>query len=461
MTFVRCKLTFAVSLPTFALSVMVAAISFAGDATPTSPDKQREVANSLIKLELDWANSVEQNDVESIGRYLHPDFTFTSPTGIIANRKDHLKDFRDGNSRFTLVALSEVKVRVYGQTAVATSRPTINGTVKVGDKVISLRFQGARWTDSLVLQNGPWTCVARQQSNIPPPATKTNIALEELLKEKVEREGSQAHGDGTGVCPGGQHAAAQPSWAGRRVHLGGSDRIPNRGRQTDDLPEGRRVLRAARGKHLISRNASQIMPARFLAYFLTPTDEPLSIPEPSVRPTTAPDYDTKGHLKLPIDFRTWVFVGSNIGLQYRKDAVEATSRENERHHGATIGDFHNVYINPEAYDHYLTTGKFPEKTVLVMDVFEAKEKESTNIVSGGYFPGVQRGVEVAVKNSNRPDGSATDWAYYAFPDPARPVPTKAFPDTECYRCHKQHADDDNVWVRFYPLLRKDKAVGDK
>jgi hypothetical protein len=89
--------------------------------------------------------------------------------------------------------------------------------------------------------------------------------------------------------------------------------------------------------------------------------------------------------------------------------------------------------------------------MLVMDVYEAKEKEPKDIVSKGLFSGNQLHIEIAVKNSNRPDGSKTNWAYYAFP--ANQATAKAFPDSACYQCHLKHAEDDNVWVQFYPILR--------
>ncbi len=173
------------------------------------------------------------------------------------------------------------------------------------------------------------------------------------------------------------------------------------------------------------------------------------------RPNLAePQYNEKGELKRPADYRAWVFVGSNLGLQYRKERPETTDPQKERRKEEESGGFHNVYINAEAYEHYKRTGKFPEKTMLVMDVYEAKEKEPKNIVSKGFFPGNQLHFEVAVKNSMRPDGSKTDWAYYAFPP--NQATAKAFPDSACYQCHLKHADDDNVWVQFYPTLRMHK-----
>lgn len=174
-------------------------------------------------------------------------------------------------------------------------------------------------------------------------------------------------------------------------------------------------------------------------------------PAPQVR-FTDPQYDAKGDLKRPADFRTWVFVGATIGLRYHKDLPDTTPREQDYAKKAEPGEFHNVYIRPEAYEHYLKTGKFPDLTVLVMDVYEAKERDAKGIVSKGLFPGAERRFEVAVKNSKRPDGSKTDWAYYAFDKPTKAT-ASAFRDAACYDCHLKHADVDNVWVQFYPALR--------
>lgn len=191
-----------------------------------------------------------------------------------------------------------------------------------------------------------------------------------------------------------------------------------------------------------------------------PKDDPVRKPEGVQRQSTAPEYDADGKLKLPTDFKTWIFVGSNIGLDYRPDVAVDTPREQKPYKNERVGDFHNVYINPEAYRHYLETGKFPDKTVLVMDVYKAEDKEPRNIVQGGHFSGANRSVEVAVKNSQRPDGSKTEWAYYAFLNPKKPTPAKAFKDASCFDCHKKHASDDNVWVQFYPILR-DLERGEK
>ena len=43
--------------------------------------------------------------------------------------------------------------------------------------------------------------------------------------------------------------------------------------------------------------------------------------------------------------------------------------------------FHNVYIDRAAYEHYNRTGSFPDKTVLVLELFFESRRKSTEISS--------------------------------------------------------------------------------
>lgn len=153
-------------------------------------------------------------------------------------------------------------------------------------------------------------------------------------------------------------------------------------------------------------------------------------------------------------FETWVFVGSNLGLSYTPEAAAAASAPPPR---VPRQQFHNVSINKAAYDYFLANGSFPEKTVLVMQVFEAADKEPKNVLANGFFNGRRVGLEVAVKNRSRPDGKTTSWAYYNFTDQSDRskvlASATAFPDAACANCHQRHAGIDNVWVQFYPVLR--------
>jgi hypothetical protein len=177
---------------------------------------------------------------------------------------------------------------------------------------------------------------------------------------------------------------------------------------------------------------------------------------PSARSQSSdePRYAPGGDLLLPNGFDTWVFVGSNLGLSYTPDAAAAASAPPRR---APRQEFHNVSINKAAYDYFSANGRFPERTILVMQVFEAADKEPGSVLASGVFNGRRVGLEVAVKNTSRPDGKMTPWAYYNFTDPSdrskELASATAFPDQACANCHALHASIDNVWVQFYPALR--------
>jgi hypothetical protein len=154
--------------------------------------------------------------------------------------------------------------------------------------------------------------------------------------------------------------------------------------------------------------------------------------------SAGPRYDSSGALLRPENFETWVFVGSSTGLTYEPGMQDK---------GA--GEFHDVYIRPEAYREYQRTGKFPEKTMLVLALYPPDEKVSP--AQGGYFEGDLEGMAVAVKDHSH---FAEGWAYFNFgQEPNLKAKVTANPKNTCYACHSQHAADDNVFVQFYPILR--------
>ncbi len=171
-------------------------------------------------------------------------------------------------------------------------------------------------------------------------------------------------------------------------------------------------------------------------------------------------YNAQGELVRPDGYRSWVFVGADLGLDYsqRNDqSLDYPAKKDDKAEERL--PFHNVYIDRAAYEHFARTGEFPDKTVLVLELFESRWKEPRNVVTRGQYEGNRVALEVAVKDRGRPDGSRTPWAYYDFT--GKPGPegrgvresAKARPDGSCYDCHKKHADLDNVWVQFYPTLR--------
>jgi hypothetical protein len=108
--------------------------------------------------------------------------------------------------------------------------------------------------------------------------------------------------------------------------------------------------------------------------------------------------------------------------------------------------FDNVFVSPSAHQAFLRTGRWPDKTVLVLEVRKSESKGSIN--QGGHFQGEIIAVEVEVKDESR---FPNKWAFFGFGKTA--TTGKLFPSTaSCYDCHPKSGAVDQTFVQFYPTL---------
>ncbi|MBM3835233.1 MAG: cytochrome P460 [Verrucomicrobia bacterium] len=152
-------------------------------------------------------------------------------------------------------------------------------------------------------------------------------------------------------------------------------------------------------------------------------------------------FESTNVLSRPEGYREWIFVGSSKGLRYEENIDKAGYPKTEK--------FNNVYLNPAAYREYAKTGKFPEGTVLVLEIFSAETKAEPGLQ--GSYPKERVALEAAVKDSKRfPEG----WAYFSFTGKNIEIKDRAEPRPKesCYACHRTKAADDNVFTQFYPVL---------
>ena len=151
-----------------------------------------------------------------------------------------------------------------------------------------------------------------------------------------------------------------------------------------------------------------------------------------------PRFAGGNQLVRPEGYRQWVFVGSSLGMSYNEGQA------------GDAPEFHNVYIQPEAYRQFAETGKFPDQTVLIMEVLSAGGNASIN--KRGHFEDRFIGIEAAIKDEKR---FPEKWAYFDFIGASGQALARAkpFPKEACWQCHNQHGAADNVFVQFYPVLR--------
>jgi len=147
-----------------------------------------------------------------------------------------------------------------------------------------------------------------------------------------------------------------------------------------------------------------------------------------------------GQLRRPEGWEAWVLAGTSMGLTYDEPG-EAAANE-------PPGSFLNVYIQPWAYERFMTDGAFPEGTMFILAGSEPVRKAEP--ARGGFYQGDLHLMEVHLK---REGIDPTGWAFFGYgadTEAAAPIPGSA----SCYQCHSEHADFDNVFVQFYPRMRE-------
>jgi Cytochrome P460 len=157
-------------------------------------------------------------------------------------------------------------------------------------------------------------------------------------------------------------------------------------------------------------------------------------PQTKTSTGAGPEYTSDGQLRLPVDYREWVYLSSGFDMSYNP-AMQMG------HHM-----FDNVFVSPGAWRAFVKSGTWPDKTVLVLEARGAEDKGSIN-QKGNFQGAAVMGLEVHVKDQARFAGK---WAFFAF---SGGETAKMIPLTEnCYSCHRDHGAVDTTFVQFYPTL---------
>ena len=153
-----------------------------------------------------------------------------------------------------------------------------------------------------------------------------------------------------------------------------------------------------------------------------------------VENSSKPQYDAKGQLLRPSDYREWIFLSAGYGMNY---SPAPGSHEM----------FTNAFVPRWAYREFLNSGKWPQQTIFVIDERDAQSKGSNN--KTGHFQTDLMGLVVEVKDSSR---FPETWAYFTFDADGKTA--EAMPKgNPCWSCHEAHAAVEHTFVQFYPTLK--------
>ena len=150
-----------------------------------------------------------------------------------------------------------------------------------------------------------------------------------------------------------------------------------------------------------------------------------------------PEYTSDGQLVRPANYREWIYLSSGLGMTYSNGPSDSSF-------------FDNVFVSPDAYHAFQATGKWPDKTMLVLEVRAAGSHSSIN--KAGHFQSDLAGLQVELKDEKR---FPEKWAFFGFGGPpGSPAATgrKIPAGSACQSCHGPNRAVDNTFVQFYPTL---------
>jgi len=119
------------------------------------------VEEELMGVADAWDRAMVANDPEAIGLYMADDWTIIGPDGSVGDKATFLEMVRSGNLTHDVMESHDLKVRVWGDTAVVIGRGVSGGQYQ-GQSFHSVE----RTSCVFVRQQGRWRCVLTHLSQI-------------------------------------------------------------------------------------------------------------------------------------------------------------------------------------------------------------------------------------------------------------------------------------------------------
>jgi uncharacterized protein (TIGR02246 family) len=142
--------------------LVIAASSLAlGQTSGKKAGQSGNTEQAIRQLISQLSNALMKSDTAALDRLWADDYTFTNPSGVVQTKAQRLAELKSGDLKFESFSTDDVQVRVYGDTAVVTSRATLKGQRQGQD--ISGQTRG---TSVYVKGQGRWQLVAGQATSL-------------------------------------------------------------------------------------------------------------------------------------------------------------------------------------------------------------------------------------------------------------------------------------------------------
>jgi ketosteroid isomerase-like protein len=143
----------------------LALVTFADAQRNHAPSVSTDAGKTdeILKLEKERNQAIIRGDAVALERMTSDDYTFITLRGELRTKAEIVQGFKSGSFHYDSREISDLNVRVYGNTAVVTGRSIQKGKENGKDYSGDYRF-----TRVYVKQDGRWQTVALQTTLIQP-----------------------------------------------------------------------------------------------------------------------------------------------------------------------------------------------------------------------------------------------------------------------------------------------------
>lgn len=134
-------------------------------------------------------------------------------------------------------------------------------------------------------------------------------------------------------------------------------------------------------------------------------------------------------LKFPEGYRSWTHVKSML--------IHSTDHPLYD----PFGGLHHVYVNDKGVKALKNGGTYPDGSVLVFDLYNAKEENGAYVATDRKFIGLM------VKDSKKYKDTG-GWGWEVFKGNAKSGGNVKDAKTECFNCHASQHESDYVFSRY-------------
>jgi len=152
---------------------MAAALALAIGVVPLfagglSIAQKHESRHEIDQLEDEWRTAILNGDVKTMDSLLADDYMAITPSGVLQSREETLQNLRSGRVHFTLLTITDRKVRFYGTTAVVTSLAGMQASMPDGQLAGDYRYTRVYVRNA----QGVWKIVSFEASRVREPGPR-------------------------------------------------------------------------------------------------------------------------------------------------------------------------------------------------------------------------------------------------------------------------------------------------